>query len=216
MGVGIKKLQQKFQDLIWQFQKVPAIFVNTKEMAKYTKENYIRSFFDKIVVTYSVPSTHLSGHDSWSPDELKDTHIGKIACHANCTPDGLFMQFGQKLHASAIFCCMQFHRDGCLSTRLDFRNHVLRDERLGQNKKNIIFKEKKQTIFSFVFFKISFVFTKMAGTFWNCHIRSWNFLCSFLIPIPMTYWNRSKKFKKLIFMTHPNVYCIYWMHAKEL
>ena len=134
MGIGIRKLPKKFQDLIWQFQKVPAIFVNTKEMAKYTKENYIRSFFDKIVVTYSVPSAHLSGHDSWSPDELKDTHIGKIACNANCTPYGLFMQFGQQLHASAIFHRMQFWYDGYLSTLLDFRNPVPRDESSGLNK----------------------------------------------------------------------------------
>ena len=122
-------------------------------MAKYTKENYIWPFFDKIVVTYLVPSAHLSGHDSWSPDELKDTHIGKIACHANCMLDGLFMQFGQKLHASAIFCCMQFHQDGCLSTRLDFRNHVLGDERSGQNKKTLFLKKKNRLYFPLYFLK---------------------------------------------------------------
>ena len=151
MGIGIRKLRKKFQYLIQQFQKVTAIFVNTKEMAKYTEENHIWSFFDKIVVTYSVQSAHLSGHDCWSPDELKDTHIGNIANHANCTSDGLFMQFGRKLHASAIFHCMQFHQDGCLSTRLDFRNHVLGDERSGQNKKTLFLKKKTDYIFLCIF-----------------------------------------------------------------
>ena len=90
---------------------------------------------------------------SWDPTASFDTHIGKIACHGNCTPDGLFMQFGQKLHASAIFCCMQFHRDGCLSTRLDFRNHVLRDERLGQNKTPLFLKKENRLYFPLYFLK---------------------------------------------------------------
>ena len=63
------------------------------------------------------------------------------------------MHFGQKLHASAIFCCMQFHQDGCLSTRLDFRNHVLRDERLGQNKKTLFLKKKNRLYFPLYFLK---------------------------------------------------------------
>ena len=68
--------------------------------------------------------------------------------------------------------------------------------------------KKDQIYFSFVYLAITFVFTKMAGTFWNCHIRSWNFFWSFLIPNPMTYQKRSKKFKKVIFMTHPTTHAL--------
>ena len=143
-------------------------FVNTKEMAKYTKENHIRSFFDKIVITYSVQSAHLSGHDCWSPDELKDTHIGKIAWQGNCTVNSLFMQFGQKLHAHAIFLCMQFHQDGCRSTRLDFRNHVLWDESSGQNKKSLFFKNKIRLYFPLYFLKFPLYIQNGAALQWKC------------------------------------------------
>ena len=65
----------------------------------------------------------------------------------------IFMQFGQKLHAHAIFRCMQFHQDGCRSTRLDFRNHVLWDESSGQNKKSLFFKNKIRLYFPLYFLK---------------------------------------------------------------
>ena len=43
------------------------------------------------MIFYSAPSSHLIGHDSWSPDELNDTHLDEVACT-------------KKLHVHAIFC----------------------------------------------------------------------------------------------------------------
>ena len=115
------------------------------------RPKYAGLAFVKIVILFMRPD--LLRQHSWSPEESKDTHIGKIACQGNCTADGLFMQFGQKLHAHAIFRCMQFHQDGCRSTRLDFRNHVLWDESSGQNKKSLFFKNKIRLYFPLYFFE---------------------------------------------------------------
>ena len=99
-----------------------------KEISKNTKENLVQSLLCKTEVKYLVESFHLFGQHSWSPDELKDTHLEEIACKEIC----MCMQFLAKLHTHAIghaiFHGMQFCQDGCPLTRLDFRNAVQRDE----------------------------------------------------------------------------------------
>ena len=71
---------------------------------------------------YLILGLHLLGQHFWSPDELKDTHIGRMACIWNC----MCMQVLSKLHehatVHAIFEEMQLCQYGVLSNRLDFRN----------------------------------------------------------------------------------------------
>ena len=70
---------------------------------------------------YLTLTSHTIGQRSLSPDVLKDTHIGIVACpqklhaHANW----------QKIVYACNYLCMQFCLFGCLSTRLDIRNNVL-------------------------------------------------------------------------------------------
>ena len=70
---------------------------------------------------YLILTSHTIGQRSLSPDVLKDTHIGIVACpqklhaHANW----------QKIVYACNYLCMQFCLFGCLSTRLDIRNNVL-------------------------------------------------------------------------------------------
>ena len=52
----------------------------------YKGKLYPIFFLDKTMVTYSFTSAHLSGRHSLSPDELKDTHIGKIAYNKIARP----------------------------------------------------------------------------------------------------------------------------------
>ena len=99
-----------------------------------------------------VVASHLLGQHSLSPDELKDAHIGRIAC-----PQKLHAQ----LHAHAIwpkiacacnFLCMQSCRYGCLSTRLNLRNAVLGDEQPQLNKVLLVCETKKIMEFPLSFF----------------------------------------------------------------
>ena len=96
---------------------------------------------------------HLLGQRCWSPDELNDTHIGRIACIWNC----MRMQFLAKLHAHAtvhaIFEEMQLCQYGCLSTRLDFRNAFLWDEDPKKITSIIFSKLKIGLVFPLHFFK---------------------------------------------------------------
>ena len=73
-------------------------------------------------------TSHILGQRSLSPDDLKDTYIGRVACMRYC----MHMQFMVKLHANAIMLAifegMQFCLYRCLSTRLDLKNAVLGDE----------------------------------------------------------------------------------------
>ena len=102
-------------------------------------------------------AAHLLGQHSLSLDELKDTHIDRIACIRNC----MRMQFLAKLHAHAIghaiFEGMQSCQYGRLSTCLDSRNAVLGDERPQLTKSRLIFEIKIRMEIPLYFFEFSII-----------------------------------------------------------
>ena len=105
-----------------------ALFSKYKGNLKIYKGKFDCIFIPSNRNNYSVVSSHLLGQHSWSPDELNDTHLAPITQYDNCMLSCMCMQFDHKLHAHAFILCMQFYQDGCISSRLDFRNAVLVDE----------------------------------------------------------------------------------------
>ena len=100
----------------------PVVFMNTKEVQKNTKENPILTSLHKILVIFLFLGLHLLGQHSWSVDELKDTHIGRIACTEKLHTQLHAHAIWQKIACACNLQGMQSYQDGCLSTRLDFSN----------------------------------------------------------------------------------------------
>ena len=99
-------------------------FVYTKEISKKnTKENSVRSLPYKNEYIYLLVNAYLIGQHSWSPDELNDTHLARIACHIKLHAHAIW----QEIACTCNFLCMQLPQDGCRPTRMNFRNAVLWD-----------------------------------------------------------------------------------------
>ena len=102
-------------------------FCICKENFKNTKEKSVWSLTHKTVYIYVLVSGQLIGQHSWSPDELNDTHLARIACHIKLHAQLHAHAIWQEIACTCNFLCMQLPQDGCRPTRMSFRNAVLWD-----------------------------------------------------------------------------------------
>ena len=97
-------------------------FCKYKGSPKISKGKFIPIFILKNIGQLGCCGWSFQEMNSWSPDELKDTHIGQIACTENVHTQLHVHAIRQKIACTCNLQGMQSYQDGCLSTRLDFSN----------------------------------------------------------------------------------------------
>ena len=97
------------------------ILVNTKEIIKYTKENII-------FIMQNTIDLFNSGSSSPRTAFLKSRRVDRHPYWHNCICSKIACIVACACNLAKNCMRMQFCQYGCHSTRLDFRNAVLRDE----------------------------------------------------------------------------------------